>query len=74
MNIRVSDDAQAGSWCIARRQKIMRRARELAASGQHKDCDSIIACLETTEGFPDAREHVEVIRFYLDGQCLLARR
>ena len=74
MNIRIKDDVQGLSWCVVHRGKILRRARELAASGQHKDCDSIIEHLEAVEGFSDARGHLETIRFYLDGQCLLACR
>ena len=57
------------------RVKVLNHARALARSGVHADHTSIIAHLETTDGFAEARSRIEerAFRSQLDRICALAR-
>ena len=55
------------------RGKMLNRARALARSGQHSNHASIIAELESVEGFSGARERLQEIRSQLDRLCAMAR-
>jgi hypothetical protein len=48
------------------RVRVMNRAREFARSGQHPDHKSILAELETMEGFAETLDQLRLIRSQLD--------
>jgi hypothetical protein len=53
------------------RQKVLRRARDLARSGQHANHETVIAQLEPMD--EDARRSLQAFRLQLDRLCALAR-
>jgi hypothetical protein len=57
-----------------KRRRVLRRAQELARSGQHADHTTIVPLLEQMEGFEFARERFEDhdLRAQLDQLCRLA--
>jgi len=55
------------------RSKLLNRARDLARSGEHESHASILADLESLEGFADARDRLRDIRSQLDQLCALAQ-
>jgi hypothetical protein len=55
------------------RARLLNRARELARTGRHPDHKSILAQLETAEGFTEAAKEIEPIRFQLDRLCAVRR-
>ena len=64
------------SWkTFNQRGKLLNLARELARSGQHSNYRSIIAQLESLDGFEEARGRLQetAFRLQLDRLCALAR-
>jgi hypothetical protein len=59
----------------AQRSKLLNQARELARTGAYADHKSILPCLESQEGFAEARSRLEDRAFkgQLDRLCALAR-
>jgi phosphoenolpyruvate-protein kinase (PTS system EI component) len=59
----------------AQRSKLLNQARELARTGAHADHRSILPCLESVEGFAEARDKLEDRSFkvQLDRLCALAQ-
>ncbi len=57
------------------RGRVVRRARDLARSGQYPDLAAIIPLLEPLEGFTAARARFEdrALRAQLDRLCTIAR-
>ena len=57
------------------RGRVVKRARDLARSGQYPDLAAIIPVLEPMEGFAAARPRFEdrALRAQLDRLCALAR-
>jgi hypothetical protein len=53
-------------WKRDQRVRVMNRAREFARSGQHPDHKSILAELETMEGFAETLDRLRLIRSQLD--------
>ena len=60
-------------WNQRQRVRLLNRARELARTGRHQNHKSIVAQLETAEGFAAATKEIEPIRFQLDRLCAMAR-
>ncbi len=60
-------------WNQRQRARLLNRARELARTGRHPDHRSILAQLETVEGFAEAAKEIEPIRFQLDRLCAVRR-
>ncbi len=56
-------------WNQKQRARLLNRARELARTGRHPDHTSILAQLETVEGFAGAAEEIAPIRLQLDRLC-----
>jgi hypothetical protein len=59
----------------AQRRKVMEQARKLARTGAHADHTTILPCLETLEGFAEARDKLDdrVFKAQLDRLCALAQ-
>ncbi len=59
----------------AQRGKLLEQARKLARTGAHADHTTILPCLESQEGFAEARSRLEDRAFkgQLDRLCALAR-
>ena len=59
----------------AQRSKLLEQARKLARSGGYADHTTILPCLESQEGFAEARSRLEDRAFkgQLDRLCALAR-
>jgi hypothetical protein len=57
------------------RRRLMEHARDLARSGEHADHRSIIAHMQTLDGFAAVRAQLEdrAIRFQLDSLCAVSR-
>jgi hypothetical protein len=66
---------QRSARLYAQRAKLLNQARELARTGAHADHKSILPCLETQEGFAEARSRLEDRTFQaqLDRLCALAQ-
>ncbi len=60
-------------WNQRQRARLLNCARELARTGRHPDHRSILAHLETVEGFAEAAKEIEPIRFQLDRLCAVRR-
>src|SRR5215213_794963 len=57
----------------AQRRKVLEFARDLARSGRYGDHKSLLAHLESMDGFGGARDDLQTYRAQLDGLCALAR-
>jgi hypothetical protein len=59
----------------AQRKRLLDVARDLARSGQHPDHSSIIAQLESMEGFAEVRDWLEgrAMRLQLNRLCALGQ-
>jgi hypothetical protein len=59
----------------AQRGKLLEQARKLARTGAHADHTTILPCLESQEGFAEARGKLEERAFQgqLDRLCALAQ-
>ena len=55
------------------RTRILNHARDLARSGQYQDHASIVAHLESLEGFAEARDRLRDIQSQLDHLCIRAQ-
>ncbi len=64
---------RAYDWNQRQRARLLNRARELARTGRHPDHNSILAQLQTIEGFVEAAKEIEPIRFQLDRLCAMSR-
>ncbi len=60
-------------WNQKQRARLLNRARELARTGRYADHRSILAQLETVEGFAGAAKEIEPICFQLDRLCAVRR-
>ena len=58
------------------RDRVVRRARDLARSGQYPNLEAIIPLLEPMEGFATARARLEdrALHAQLDQLCAMARQ
>ena len=64
---------RAFDWNQRQRARLLNRARELARTGRHQDYKSIVAQLETVEGFAEATKGIEPIRLQIDRLCAMPR-
>jgi hypothetical protein len=69
----LSNDRSARLYAL--RGRVLEQARKLARTGAHADHTTILPCLETVEGFADARAKLEdrSFRAQLDRLCALAQ-